>query len=145
MRRRIGLVLLLAVVGLVRPVLADPYTCDAATGCTWQTGYVEPATLTNGQPITDLVNCTATYTTAVDGGAPGPAKTFTIAASRPTGGQAVTKNNTDATMAPPHSYLISETVKCTSATMGTSAPSPSAILLMNNGVTPAATGAPTLQ
>ena len=124
---------------------ASAYTCNAQ-GCDWETGYTEPGTLTNGQALTDLTNCTANYTTSIDGAAPGPVKTFSIAASRPQGGQVVTKRNTDATMLPNHTYLVSETVTCTSAAFGTSAPSAPASLLMNNGVSPSPISpAPTLR
>jgi len=136
----LGLVLL-----VMRPAFA--YTCDT-TGCTWSTSYTEPATLTNGQALTDLVTCTATYTVSKDGATPLPAatKSFVIPASKPSGGGVVTKNNTDATMLPPHTYAIQETVVCASTAFGTSAPSAPGSLLMNSGVSPnPVPSAPTLQ
>jgi hypothetical protein len=141
MRRAMALVVCALVVA---PLSAWAYTCNG-TGCTWNTRYTEPSTLTNAQPLTDLTGCTATYTFAVDGGAPSAPKVFAIAASRPTGGQLVNKTNIDATMAPGHTYLISETVACASTAFGTGAPSAPATLLMNNGVAPSPGTGLTLQ
>src|SRR5882724_12231451 len=124
-----------ALLVLALAVPASAYTCGSS-GCSWVSSYVEPAALTNNQPLTDLASCTLTYTTSVDGGAPGPAKTVTSAASRPIGGGTISKTITDAAMAPNHTYAISEVVTCTSTAFGTSAPSASATLPMNNGVSP---------
>lgn len=137
-----GLVAALVLTGLCAITSTGyAYTCNAS-GCTWQTGYTEPATLTNGQAITDLQSCTATYKVSVDGASPGPSKSFTIAASKPAGGGVIAFNFTDATMVAPHTYAISETVKCTSAAFGTGADTLPSSLSMNNGVTvpPPATG-----
>lgn len=119
---------------VMRPAFADPYTCNAS-GCTWNTKFTEPSTLTNGQPLTDLTGCTVSYTTAVDGGTPGSAKTYTIPASKISGGGAVNVNNTDPTMVPSHVYLITATVACNSTAFGTGPSSAPATLPMNNGVT----------
>ena len=131
----LGVALAVVLVALVGTAFADPWTCNAG-GCTWNSKYTEPSTLTNGQPLTDLADCTASYTTSVDGNPPGPAKTFVIAATRPTGGQLAQKLNTDATMIPPHTYTVTETVACRSTSLGTGAASAPASLLMNNGVAP---------
>lgn len=133
-----------ALLVLALAVPASAYTCNQS-GCTWTTSYVEPSALTNGQPLTDLASCTLIYTTSVDGGAPGPAKSVASAASKPSGGGTINKTITDAAMAPNHTYAISEVVTCTSTAFGTSAPSASATLPMNNGVAPNPTAAPTLQ
>lgn len=129
--------LILLAAALLFAMPAWGYTCDT-TGCTWETKYTEPATLTNGQPVTDLTSCTATYTVSKDGAAPDPTlgKSFVVAASKPAGGGAIVKNNSDPAMLPPHTYTIAETVKCTSTAFGTSAPSAPANLLMNSGVAP---------
>lgn len=138
---RTTLILALLLLALAAPVGA--YTCNAS-GCTWQTNYTEPGTLTNGQGLTDLIGCTASYTKAVDGGAPSAPVTFAIPASRPQGGQAVTANRTDASMSPNHTYAIAETIACTSTAFGTGPAGAPGALLMNNGVTvPGPT--PTLQ
>jgi hypothetical protein len=126
------LALLLAL--LLVPVVAHAYTCNAS-GCTWNSGYTEPSTLTNGQPLTDLTGCTASYTVSVDGATAGAPKTFAIAASKPQGGGVISANNTDATMAAPHTYRVTETVACNSTAFGTGVPGAPATLLMNNGVT----------
>jgi hypothetical protein len=121
--------------GLVWAAASYAYTCDT-TGCTWQTSYTEPATLTNGQPLTDLQSCTATYTVSKDGAASDPAltKSFVIPASKPAGGGVVVKNNSDPGMLPPHTYAITERIACTSTAFGASAPSAPASLPMNSGV-----------
>src|SRR5882672_2157434 len=136
----------LAVVGLVLGVMAPAfaYTCNAA-GCTWNTKFTEPSTLTNGQTLTDLTGCTASYTTAVDGGTPASPRSFTIPASRPAGGGAIAVNNTDPTMVPGHVYTIAETVACNSTAFGTGTSTPPAALPMNNGVTTNPAGGLTLQ
>lgn len=144
-RATLGIVALAlaALVGLAA-IPAEAYTCGSG-GCTWDSGYGEPVTLTNGQPLTDLVNCTISYTTAVDGGTPGPAKTVSVPASKATGGGSISKTNTDAAMVPGHTYAISETVTCTSTAFGTSAPSAAAALTMNSGVAPNPPAAPVLK
>lgn len=129
---------------VVAPTAARAYTCNAS-GCTWQTSYTEPSTLTNGQALTDLTGCTATFTTAKDGGAPGSPQSFAIAATRPQGGGVATKNNSDATMTPGHVYAISEAVACNSTAFGTGQPSAPALLQMNNGVTTGGASGLTLQ
>lgn len=135
---------LLIIAGIAQWAYADPYTCNGS-GCTWSTQYTEPSTLNNNQPLTDLASCTATYTIAIDGAQAGAGKTFLIPASRPSGGQVVTRNNTDATMIPGHTYRISETISCTSVAFGTGAQSAPGMLLMNNGVSPNPPAAPVLQ
>ncbi len=144
---RKGLIAALVITGLMAVSTAGhAYTCDT-TGCTWQTSYTEPGALTNGQPLTDLQSCTATYTVSKDGAASDPAlsKSFVIPASRPAGGGVIVKNNSDPAMLPPHTYAITERVACASTAFGTSAPSAPASLLMNSGVAPSPSGAPTLQ
>lgn len=128
------LVLGLLALLLVVPAVAYAYTCNAS-GCTWQSGYTEPSTLTNNQPITDLAGCTASYVTSVDGGAAGATKTFTIPPSRPQGGGVIAFNKTDATMLPPHTYTVTETIACTSTAFGTGAATAPTALPMNAGVT----------
>ncbi len=143
MRR--SLIALAMIAGALAGVsVAHAYMCNS-TGCNWESDYTEPSTLTNGQPLTDLSGCTLSYTTAVDNAAPGPAKTVTVVASKPGGGGAMVKTNTDAAMVPGHTYTIAETVSCTSTAFGTSAPSPAASLTMNNGVTVNPTAAPVLK
>lgn len=128
----------------VAPTAAHAYTCNAS-GCTWQSSYTEPSTLTNGQPLTDLTGCTASYSTSKDGGAASGPQSFVIAATKPQGGGVATKNNSDATMTPGHIYVINETVACNSTAFGTGQPSSPATLQMNNGVTTGGASGLTLQ
>ncbi len=146
LERQLLLALLSALLlGLAMIGAADAYTCNAG-GCTWNSSYTEPSTLTNGQPLTDLTGCTMTYSKAVDGGAPGSGGSFVIAASKPAGGGAILSDHLDATMLPGHTYVVAETVACNSTAFGTGLSSPSSNPLpMNNGVTTNATGAPTLK
>ena len=72
--------------------------------------------------FTDTLNAFCRHSrVSVDGASPGTAKSFTIAASKPAGGGVIKFNFTDGSMVPPHTYAISETVKCTSAAFGAGA------------------------
>jgi hypothetical protein len=126
--------MLFAVLVASLPGLALAYTCTPTGGCTFNVQYTEPAMLTNGTALTDLANTTITYTIAVDGGAPGAAKTVTVPASKPTGGSNIDKAITEPTLGPPHTYTISATATATSAAYGTSAASAPASKALNNGV-----------
>lgn len=139
--RRLALAL---IVVLLIPTAVHAYTCNSA-GCSFEADYTEPATLTNGQPLTDLTTTTISYTVSTDGGAPGAAKVVSVPASKPAGGGVIAKTITDAALTPGHTYTISATVTATSTAFGTSASSPSASLLMNNGVSPNPTAAPVLK
>jgi hypothetical protein len=122
---------------------AAAYTCNAS-GCTWRSSYTEPSMLTNGQPLTDLMSCTLTYTTSIDAAPDLAAKTFVVPASKPQGGGAISQDFTDPTMLPSHTYRITETAACTNGAATGPAGAP-AVLLMNNGVAPQPPGPLQLQ
>ena len=138
-----GLSLAAMVVAFTYSALA--YTCTPTGGCTFNVQYVEPGTLTNGQPLTDLSGTTITYTIAVDGGTPSAPKTVTVPASRPSGGGAIDRVITEAGLVPPHTYTISATATATSTAYGTSAATAVGQKVMNHGVTPQPPGALTIQ
>ena len=133
MKKIIALVLAIVLLIAVRAALA--YTCNAS-GCTFEFTYTEPTTLTNGQPLSDLVNCTISWSKAVDVAAAVAQAPVSVPASRPQGGTAIVKVITDPTALPNHVYAVQATgATCTSTAFGTSAPSAAGnVLPMNNGV-----------
>jgi len=69
---------------------AEAFTCTP-TGCTFNAKYTEPTTVNTGAPLTNLSSTTVSYQIAVDGAAPGAAKTVSVPASSPNGGGAIVK------------------------------------------------------
>lgn len=91
---------------------AEAFTCTT-TGCTFNALYTEPTTVQTGAPLTNLTSCTVSYTTAQNGGIPGPAKTVVVPASSPNGGGAINRPITDASLLPGHNYAVVARVACT--------------------------------
>ena len=118
--------------------IAQAETCDA-TGCTWTVNWTEPTLLQGGGALTNLTKTTLTMT--VGAGTP---VTLDVAATKATGGGAVSTTSPKALIAPGAKATITFTVTATNP-YGTSTPSPADTFQKDRSaeLPPAALTAPT--
>ena len=136
----VGILMILAALVLSSYGLAAAETCDA-TGCTWTVSWTEPTLLQGGGALTNLTKTTLTMT--VGAGTP---VTLDVAATKATGGGAVSATSPKALIAPGSKAAVTFTVTATNP-YGTSPASPADAFTKDRSaeLPPAALTAPTHQ